>query len=136
MIPKKPKEIKEKKSVWTMRTLLNIINLIVMTKKNNESDYLDSFIEYQGKQYLPGYYVGGKIDPSLKSKTKASGHLLLFGGVFSLILAPIFIIISTPFDDTTRMYTISSAILIVIVGILSIIAAKRVLRKNPKDKQR
>ena len=102
-----------------------------MNKKNNKSDYLDSFIEYQGKQYLPGYYVGGKIHPSFKSKTKTLGYFLLFEGIFSIILAIVIIIASTQFENETKIYTIFSAFLVIILGTFLYYRSK----KNIKEKQ-
>ncbi len=45
-----------------------------MKAEKKKESYLDSFKDYQDKIYSPGHYVGGKIHPALKAKTKAGGY--------------------------------------------------------------
>ncbi len=52
-----------------------------MKKKKNGS-YLESFKEYQNKMYIPGYFIGGKIHPSLRAKTKVGGYGMVIAGTF------------------------------------------------------
>lgn len=49
--------------------------------KRNTTPYLDSFIDYQDKQYLPGSFLGGDIHPALKAQSKIGGYLMIITGI-------------------------------------------------------
>jgi hypothetical protein len=73
-------------------------------------------IEYQDKMYLPGYYVGGKIHPALKAKTKVGGYLMLASGIFLLVIYLIQTIMNFSIENISMIIPIGFAILLVIVG--------------------
>lgn len=88
-----------------------------MSKRSKTGTYLESFNQYQGKQYLPGYYVGGKIHPALKAKTKVGGYLMLIGGSFLFLFYLFQLLIDLSFNNIGWIMPIIFSILLIIVGI-------------------
>ncbi len=88
-----------------------------MKKQKSETNYLESFTEYQDKMFMPGYYVGGKIHPALKAKTKAGGYLMVIGGV-SLLSFYLFIFFQNfALENISVIIPIAFALLLIMVGI-------------------
>ena len=84
--------------------------------KEQRQDYLDSIKEYQDKMYLPGYYVGGKIHPALKAKTKVGGYLMIISGVFLLPFYIFQLLNNLSFDNIGWIMPVGFAILLILVG--------------------
>jgi len=57
-----------------------------MQKTSDTNNYLDDLKEYQDKQYLPGYYVGGKLPLALKYPTRRLGWVFLVFGLFMAVV--------------------------------------------------
>jgi len=56
-----------------------------MKQKAAKDNYIEDLKEYQDKQYLPGYYVGGKLPLALKYPTRRLGWLFLFLAALSVV---------------------------------------------------
>ena len=94
---------------------IKVYNYFMKEEKKEES-YLDSFKEYQDKMYMPGYYVGGKIHPALKAKTKAGGYLLIVTGIFLLAFYLFQLLKNFSFENIGLIMPIAFAILLIVVG--------------------
>ncbi|MBP9797787.1 hypothetical protein KBC70_01430 [Candidatus Woesebacteria bacterium] len=82
-------------------------------KKNN---YLESFIEYQDKQYLPGAFLGGEIHPALKAQSRIGGYLMIIAGTFLFVfyMSPLFG--NLPIDNVLRLFPLVFSSLLILVG--------------------
>ena len=63
-------------------------------KRSDEPDYLTSWLEWQDKQYVSGYYTGGRIPPFYKYLVRPHGAFYIAGGCLLLGL----IVYRTLFD--------------------------------------
>lgn len=87
-----------------------------MKKRNKTKSYTETFVEYQSKQYLPGYYVGSKTHPVLKAKTKAGGYLMLIVGIFLFCFYLFQLINNLSSENIVWIGPIGFSILLIIVG--------------------
>jgi hypothetical protein len=88
-----------------------------MERQKKEDGYLKSFREYQNKIYLPGYYVGSKIHPALKAKTKIGGYSMVIAGILLLVLYLPQLVINFAVEKTQLIVIAVIALLLIIVGI-------------------
>jgi len=88
-----------------------------MVKAKKAESHLKSFIEYQDKMYLPGYYLGGKISPALKAKTKVGGYLMVASGIFLLLFYNIQLFSNYSLENMGWIVPIAFASLLIIVGL-------------------
>jgi hypothetical protein len=88
-----------------------------MSKSKLKDTYTEAFEEYQDKQYLPGYYVGGKMHPALKAKTKAGGYAMLIGGIFLLVFYSFQLIGNLTLENIGWIIPMAVAIMLITVGI-------------------
>lgn len=56
-----------------------------MCMKERKESHIDDLKEWQRKQYLPGYYLGGKIHPIFKQRTKGLAFGLIVLGIFFVL---------------------------------------------------
>jgi hypothetical protein len=105
-------------------------------KKKKEENYLEKFIEWQNKQYLPGYYVGGRMNPMFVGKTKAGGYFLLFSGIITIFTAILYLLFgSDPFEP--KLFSVIGAIsLWGPAGVLQILVGIKFLHAHAKQKNK
>lgn len=87
-----------------------------MKQRKREEDYLDSFKEYQDKMYIPGHYIGGKMHPALKAKTKAGGYGMVIAGIFLLSFYLIQLLSDLSFENIGWIMPIAFSLLLITVG--------------------
>lgn len=88
-----------------------------MKEKKKADSYTESIKKYQDKQYLPGYYVGGKIHPALKAKTKAGGYAMLIVGIFLLFFYVAQLLADFSVNNLGWIIPAAFALLLIIVGV-------------------
>lgn len=98
-------------------------------QKNKVNNYTDSFVEYQGKQYIPGYYIGSKIHPLLKAQTKTGGRIMIIVGIFLFVVYSFQLINNFSLTNIGWVMPISVSLLLIMVG-------QKFVRKNQKNKNR
>ena len=97
------------------------------------SSEMQRYLEWQEKQYLPGYYVGGRIPPIFYGKRPNKyGYLLLITGSFTLIA----LLFMTWADFATGMApeTIGPRFIAALVGVLQIVSGWRLLQRPKMGK--
>lgn len=87
-----------------------------MKQRKKEESYLDSFTEYQDKMYIPGYYVGGKIHPALKAKTRVGGYVMVIGGILLLCFYLIQLFSDISLENIGWIMPIAFALLLITAG--------------------
>lgn len=76
--------------------------------------------------YLPGYYLGGRLPPFLRAKTKAGGYFLLITGVIALISSYTLIL-----NNQISLENIGG-IVIILYGVLAIMVGVKFINKKEK----
>ncbi|MFN8486649.1 MAG: hypothetical protein U0350_03595 [Caldilineaceae bacterium] len=100
-------------------------------KETDESADMQRYLEWQEKQYLPGYYVGGRIPPIFYGKRPNKyGYLLLATG--SLTLIGLLWGIGTNLANNRDMTLVGPTLIAVAIGLLQIVAGWRLLQKRNK----
>ena len=102
-------------------------------KDTSESTGMQPYLEWQEKQYLSGYYVGGRIPPIFYGKRPNKfGYLLLVTGGLTLI-ALLFGVWSKLMNGGDPALVVPS-ITAIVIGLLQIVAGWRLLNPRPKGK--
>ncbi len=71
---------------------------------NQDRDGLGNWIDWQDHQYLPAYWVGGKVPPNLLGKRPNKfGYLLLATGVGTLLIAGVRVLLSGANPDPVEI---------------------------------
>lgn len=88
---------------------------------------IQRFLEWQEKQYLPGYYTGGRIPPIFYGKRPNKlGYLLLLTGSATLIMVGL--ALWPAFTAATLLEGSRPLLITGLIGLLQLIAGWRLLQ--------
>lgn len=98
-----------------------------MRNEKKKQSYLDAFIEYQDKMYLPGFYTGSKIPLGLHARTKVGGYVMTIVGIILFVVYLFLALSSSSLENILCIVPLMFAVLLIIVGIrlIRIISSKR-----------
>jgi len=104
-----------------------------MSKHSKQDDPLDEFREWQDHQFVPGYYLGGRVPPFLKGKVpNRFGYALLGTGILSIV-GTVATLLSPRYQQTgVDWYFLFFGISI---GVLQLIAGVKLLQKPERIEQ-
>ena len=110
--------------------------------RHESDDAIKNFVEWQEHQYVPGYYVGGRIPYFLLgSRPNKYGYALLASGILSIGLFMIVLLGSTVFRGdmvprNTNLLDLAPVVIIGISGAVEMIAGICLLRRPIESKSR
>ena len=101
------------------------------TQKARQANGLESWVEWQEHQYVPGYYTGGRIPPYLLGRRpNRYGCLLVVMGILILVGGVAFGL-GGPDDEGTMGFVIY--VFWGMLGILHLLAGIKLLRRKTRD---
>lgn len=95
----------------------------------SKHNYPQEFLEHQNKQYLPGYYLGGKIPLMFRAKTKAGAYWLIFLAVIYLFSTIVSFLYPQNSSNSNRLINLIVSLILIT---LTLLAAKAIFKSRKK----
>jgi hypothetical protein len=103
-------------------------------REPGHSSGIERFLEWQEKQYVAGYYTGGRIPPIFYGKRPNKfGYLLLLTG--SLTLVGVLVAVWSTLTTGLHEETLGRMVIPALIGLLQFFAGWRLLQRPKVDKQ-